>query len=317
MSTIINNAKLGFLLSLFTSFIWGSLPIALKEIMQSLDAPTLVWCRFFIAFSILLPIVLLKKNLPFQKIQKNPKLLILLFILTLGIVGNFLLFSQALIYTTPTVVQVVIQLSSVGLLFSSVIIFNEHLSRIQLFGVIILIMGLLLFFNRNLIEMLTSLNSYSIGVGLTILSAISWIFFALTQKIALRTFNPLQILIFLNTLGLIILLPFAKFSAVFTLSTLQLALLLYSGICTVLSYASLAEAMRIWEVSKVSTIITLTPIFTLLFSLIFSILWPNVFMNPNLNLLSYISVFIVVFGAIFMVVGETILRPLIIKYLNK
>lgn len=310
MTTPLKNAKTGFFLSLFAAFIWGNVPIALKEIMQTLDAPTLVWYRFVISLVILWPILAVRKELPFAKIQAKPKSLILLSILTLGIVGNFILFSASLIYTTPTVSQVVIQLSSVGLLFASIIVFKEHLSLIQFSGVAVLIIGLLLFFNRNLIEMFTSFNDYSIGVGLAALAALSWVFFGLAQKVALKAFNSLQILFILNALGVIFLLPFVDYPSIFNLSQLQLFLLIYCGFNTVIGYGALAEAMRLWEVSKVSAMITLTPLFTVGFSLACSALWPTIFAHPDLNVLGYIGVFIVVFGAMFMTIGETIIRTL-------
>ncbi|MBS7815433.1 DMT family transporter [Wohlfahrtiimonas chitiniclastica] len=310
MSTPIKSAKLGFFLSLFTAFIWGNVPIAIKEIMQSLDAPTLVWYRFVISLAILWPILAIKKSLPIQTIAKNPKSLLLLSVLTLGIIGNFVLFSASLSYTTPTVSQIVMQLSSVGLLFAGVIFFKERLSIVQMIGVSILISGLLLFFNRNLLEMISSFNAYVFGVILAALSAFSWVLFAMAQKVALKQFNSLQILFILNALGILFLMPFADFSAIFNLSTLQLCLLLYCGLNTVLGYGALAEAMRYWDVSKVSTIITLTPLFTLCFSELFATLWPNIFAHPNLNLLGYIGVFVVVFGAMFMVIGESMLKVL-------
>ncbi len=311
MTTTVHNAKFGFFLSLLTAFMWGNMPIAVQQIMTSLDAPTLVWYRFLISLLMLWPILALKKDLPFKLIKANPKLLIVLSILTLGIVGNFLFYSASLIYTSPTVVQIVTQLSSVGLLFASVIIFKERLSSIQFLGVAILIAGLLLFFNRNLLELFSSFNSYSIGVGLVVLSSLSWVCFAIAQKFALRTFNSLQILFILNLFGLVCLIPFTNFASIMSLSTLQVFLLLYCGLNTILGYGALAESMRVWEVSKVSAMITLAPLFTLVFSLIFSYLWPSIFSNPTLNLLGYIGAFVVVFGAMFMVIGESILRSLI------
>lgn len=310
MTTIVKNAKFGFFLSLFTAFIWGNMPIAVKEVMAVLDAPTLVWYRFLISLLLLWPILALKKDLPVHKIRQNPKVLGLLSILTLGITGNFLLFSEALIYTTPTVVQVVMQLSSVGLLFVSVVIFKERLSRIQFTSIAILIFGLFLFFNRNLIEMFASFNDYAFGVLLAICAAFSWVIFAIAQKVALKNYNSLQILFILNALGIIFLLPFVNYTAVFSLTSFQLILLAYCGLNTVLGYGALAEAMRCWDVSKVSAIITLAPLFTLGFSLLFAHLWPKLFAHPELNILGYIGVFIVVFGAMFMVIGEPLLRSL-------
>lgn len=313
MSTIATarNAKVGFALSIVTAFMWGNVPIAVKEVIQALDAPTLVWYRFLAAVLILFPFLLAKKQLPLSTIRQSPKLLILLSIASLGIIGNFILFSAALVYTTPTIVQIVIQLSSVGLLFASVIVFKEHLSPIQLLGVIILIMGLGLFFNKNAIELFTSFNAYSKGVFLTALAAFSWVFFALAQKVLLRTLGPFQILFTINLLGVIYLLPFVNFSLIFSLSLLQFLLLFYCGLNTVLGYGALAAAMNRWEVSKVSSIITLTPLFTLGFSQLFATLWSSIFAYQDLNLLGYIGVFVVVFGAMFMVIGESLIKYLI------
>ena len=43
------NHSLGFILSLITAFMWGVLPIALKELLKGMDASTIVWYRFLFA----------------------------------------------------------------------------------------------------------------------------------------------------------------------------------------------------------------------------------------------------------------------------
>ena len=40
---------LGFLLALLATMMWGSLPIAVKQVMKVMDAQTLVWARFVVA----------------------------------------------------------------------------------------------------------------------------------------------------------------------------------------------------------------------------------------------------------------------------
>ena len=40
-----NHWRLGFTLSLTTAALWGLLPIALKVVLESMDAYTIVWWR--------------------------------------------------------------------------------------------------------------------------------------------------------------------------------------------------------------------------------------------------------------------------------
>lgn len=66
-----NNNKLGLLYSSITLLFWGILPIALKLSEKFIDATSLSWFRFFIAFIIIFAIQLTSKNLhQFRKITK-------------------------------------------------------------------------------------------------------------------------------------------------------------------------------------------------------------------------------------------------------
>ena len=41
---------LGFLFALITAMAWGSLPIALKQVLSVMTPQTIVWYRFIVAF---------------------------------------------------------------------------------------------------------------------------------------------------------------------------------------------------------------------------------------------------------------------------
>lgn len=170
-----NDASIGFILALTTAVLWGSVPIAIREIVPNMNPITLVWYRFILSFSLLFVILALKHQLPKKRQFMNPRVLLLLFIATLGLSGNFTLFSAALLYISPTVTQVVAQLSSVGLLLAGLIVFKEHLKPSQAVGVVILILGLGLFFNTSIIEILTQLTTYSKGVLLALCAATIWV----------------------------------------------------------------------------------------------------------------------------------------------
>lgn len=303
-----NDATIGFLLALTTAILWGTVPIAVREIVPNMMPVTLVWYRFLLSFGLLFIILFSKRQLPQKKQFMNKKVLLLLFIATIGLAGNFTLFSAALLYISPTVTQVVAQLSSVGLLLAGLIVFKEQLKPSQAVGVIILILGLGLFFNTSIIEILTELTTYSKGVLLAVCAATIWVVYGLTQKVLLKDLKSPQILLILYFGCIVLLLPFTNLIEIMNLSLFQLLLLGYCGINTIVGYGALAEAMNRWQVSQVSAMITLTPLFTLIFSDILALLWPEAFLFPELNLLGYIGALVVVAGAMFTAVGHRLIK---------
>ena len=55
---------LGFLFALITAMAWGSLPIALKQVLSVMTPQTIVLYRFIVAFLALFILLSYKKKLP-------------------------------------------------------------------------------------------------------------------------------------------------------------------------------------------------------------------------------------------------------------
>lgn len=89
-----------------------------------------------------------------MRIFRKARWLVLLAIATGGLFGNFILFSSSLQYLSPTASQVIGQLSPVGMMIASVFILKEKMRGTQIIGAIMLLSGLVLFFNTSLIEIL-------------------------------------------------------------------------------------------------------------------------------------------------------------------
>ena len=53
---------LGFLFALITAMAWGSLPIALKQVLSVMTPQTIVWYRFIVAFLALFILLSYKKK---------------------------------------------------------------------------------------------------------------------------------------------------------------------------------------------------------------------------------------------------------------
>ncbi|MBF0751372.1 MULTISPECIES: DMT family transporter [Pasteurellaceae] len=295
---------LGFIFALITAMAWGSLPIALKQVVAIMNAQTIVWYRFVVASLALLFLLAYKKKLPeARKIGRYGWLAI---IGVFGLAGNFLLFSSSLNYIEPSIAQIFIHLSSFGMLIFGVLIFKETLGLHQKIGIILLLSGLGLFFNDRF-EAFSELNQYSTGVILSVSAALVWVAYGMVQKLMLRKFSSQQILLMMYFGCVIVFTPMAEFSQVNTLTPLALICFIYCCLNTLIGYGAYAEALNRWEVSKVSVVVTLVPLFTILFSHIAHTLSPEHFSAPELNSISYIGAFIVVCGAILSAIGHKLL----------
>lgn len=299
-----SQAPVGILLALITAMSWGSLPIAMKQVLVVMDPFTVVWYRFSMAAIVLGCILAMRRRLPPRAIFRRPRWLVLVLIATCGLLGNFVLFSSSLQFLSPTASQVIGQLSPVGMMVGSVIILKERMRVTQVIGASMLIFGLILFFNTSLIEIFTRLTDYTLGVIFGVGAATVWVIYGVAQKVLLRQLASPQILFLLYTLCSIALLPLASPAVLSQLSGWQFACLLFCGANTLVGYGALAEAMARWQAAQVSALVTLTPLFTLLFSDLLALAWPDFFAAPVLNFIGYLGAFVVVAGAMFSAIGH-------------
>lgn len=293
---------LGFTFALTTAMAWGSLPIALKQLLTVMTPQTIIWYRFITASFALLFFLAIRKKLP-KFSQFNRYYFGLLFFGIVGLSGNFALFNTSLQFVEPSVAQIFIHLSSFAMLICGVIIFKEKFALHQKIGLVILILGLGLFFNNKFHEF-TSMNRYFIGVLLSIFAALIWVAYGLAQKLMLRQFTAQQILLMFYFGCAIVFIPFAQISEVQELSSFTLICFIYCCLNTLIGYGAYAEALHRWEVTKVSAVVTLVPLFTILFSYLLHLTNPEHFAKSELNTISYIGALIVIFGAMFSAVGH-------------
>lgn len=301
---------LGFLFAMITAMAWGSLPLALKQVLAIMNASTVVWYRFVVATLALLFLLAYKKKLP--ELAKIGRYGWLALIGVLGLAGNFLLFSSSLNYIEPSVAQIFIHLSSFGMLICGVFIFKEKLGLHQKIGILLLLIGLGLFFNDRL-DVFAGLNQYSTGVLLSVSAALVWVAYGMAQKLMLRKFSSQQILLMMYFGCAIVFTPMAEFSQVQALTPFALICFIYCCMNTLIGYGAYAEALNRWDVSKVSVVVTLVPLFTILFSHIAHFISPEHFASPELNNISYLGAFVVVCGAILSAIGHKLLSPRTIK----
>lgn len=298
---------LGFTLALITAMTWGASPIATQQVMKAMDAQTLVWFRFLAAAFGLFFILAFAKKLP-NLTACSRKELGLIILGALGLSANFFLFAQALYYISPTTNQVLWLLAPFTMILLGVLLFKEKFGFFQKLGSTLLIIGLIAFFNDKFSEIL-QLNIYTLGILLSIGASLVWVVYALAQKLLLARFSSQQILMVIYFGCAITMLPFSTPSQILQIdSSFLWAGFIFCCLNTLIGYGAYGEALNHWEASKVSVVTTMLPIFTMVFSLIGHYFFPAIFAEPDMNWISYIGAFVVVFGAILATAGDKLFR---------
>lgn len=294
------NWKLGFLLALSTAMLWGVLPIALKLLLDAMDAYTITWYRFLAAAIILGLFIARRGELPGLK-QLGEYGWRLMLIAVLGLTGNYLFYLLGLDFISPGAAQVVIQLAPMLLLLGGLLIFGERFARMQWLGFAMLLAGMALFFNHRLTQIFSGLGEYTIGIIFIVIASVTWAGYALAQKQLLGKLASEQIMLVIYVAGALIFFPAAEPVSILSLNAFGLALLVFATLNTLLAYGAFAEALDHWEASRVSAVLSITPLLTLLFMYLISTVTTLVQAEP-VNMLSI--------GGALMVAGGSMLTAL-------
>ncbi len=296
MHTVSGRWKFGLFLSLVTAIMWGLLPIALKGLLVQMDAITVSWYRFASA-GILVAIYLLAINKMPRWKQLKGKVGILCLIAVLALTINYVTYLFGLDLTTPSSAQVMIQTAPMMMLLGSLVIFKEQFSKIQWFGFSLFVIGLVLFFNLRLEEIIGSFNGYTLGLFWIFVAAVLWALYALIQKQLLNNFTSNQIMMMIYLASLPLLMPWSNLPQIVQLDTLGWLLLVFCCLNTLIAYGAFAESLAHWEASRVSAVIASAPLFTIFFMKIIEYLYPKYISSEPLNSISLIGAALVVIGS--------------------
>lgn len=295
--------KIGFGLSLFTSLLFGLLPIALKGLLGGMDPFTITWYRFCFATLFLLGIIGLQKGLPSWRRLREAGLG-LLAIASLCLCGNYLLYLLALDHLSPSSAQVLIQLAPMLLLLGSLTLYGERFSPLQWSGFAVVIVGLILFFHNRLGELMGQMGDYTLGVLIMIGASVVWAIYGLAQKRLLRSLSSQSIILCIYGTGALLFLPLASPGQIEQLSNAQWVFLLFSVGATCFSYVAFAEAMKRWQASRVSAVLAIVPILTISFVGLGALLVPGLIQAEPLTGLSLGGALLVVGGSVVSALGK-------------
>mgnify|MGYP003873350017 FL=1 len=283
------------MLAASTATMWGILPIILSGLLNTIDPITTTFFRFSLAAILITPYLIVRRRLVNRHKMTTLNLVIKLLSAGLLLTINYALYILGLEKTSAEASQIMMQISPVLLLLAGVWVFKEQFSLLQWCGFIIFFSGLIMFFSPRFDDVFISLSDYGIGLLMLIGAAVSWVGYAIIQKVLLREFNAEETMLVFYWIGALVFLPFSDFDTLGQLTSLQWLLLALCGFNTLIAYGCFSEAMVHIEASRVSAVIAMTPLVTV--SIVQLIPIPGIIAEP-LFLISLVGAVCVVGGSI-------------------
>ena len=280
---------------------WGVLPVMLSGLLNTLDPITTTFFRFFVAAIFITHYLILRGKLVNRHKIASFKLVRQFLFAGLFLTINYALYILGLQKTSAEASQVMMQISPILLLLAGVWVFKEQFSPLQWSGFIIFSSGLIMFFSPRFNDVFISLSDYGIGLFMLMGAAVSWVGYAIIQKVLLREFNAEETMLVFYWIGAIVFLPFSSFDSLDQLTSFQWLLLILCGFNTLIAYGCFSESMVHIEASRVSAVLAITPLVT--DSIVQLIPIPGIIAEP-LFLVSIIGALCVVGGSIITATGR-------------
>ncbi len=285
--------QIGPLLLGIAVLVLGTLPLILKILVQQLDPITLTWFRFTGAALILAGA---SGRELFRDLRTNATRRGVLLTLTTasGLTGNYVFFVMGLQYLSPSTTHIVLQVVPFLVLAGGILIYHEPFDLRLVWGVFLLAIGSLLFFNQRLDEARWG-TDFVLGVGIALVSAVSWAVFFLMQKALHPTMRSRTILFCCCAAGSIALTPIASHDAITLLDQRLFVFLLLSTAATAISYTALSYAMRHIATTTTGLTIATIPLITV-FAMMLLANRIDGLTPENLNALAILGAVLVVIG---------------------
>jgi len=287
----------GIWLSLITVGAWSVLPITLRIASRHLDPYTLTWYRFALSALVLGVVLAAGRKFPAAATFRGARMPTLLVVATVGLTINYVLYLVSLSYVSPTMTTVVTQIGPLLLMLGGVWIFHEHLSRKQIVGVALLVVGLVLFFNRRLEELANPSGQTAVGTLILLVATVAWAGYGLSQKSLLDSFESNQVLFLIYVGAALLLLVKSAPTAIRALSPLELAMLLLCAANTLVAYGALAEALKSAGAATVGAVLAVSPVVALVVTWGTNRVSPGFFAPDLLNAATIIGACVVTVGS--------------------
>jgi len=302
LHTTTGRSRLGATLATTTVVVWGILPLALKLVLRVLDASTIIWFRMGVSALTIGALLAWRGRLPRLR-DLGAGGFALLAVAFAGIAVNFWTFMVGLDLTSPGNAQVLVQLGPVLLALGSLVVFRERYRRLQWIGLGVLALGLAIFFSNQLALLVRDIDRYLVGSAMLVVAAATWAAYGLAQKQLLRTLSAEGVMLCVYAGSFLCFAPAATPSAIAHAPGLELGVLLFCAANTMVGYGAFSNALHHWEASRVSAVLSLTPLATLAFALLGERFFPDLVQTEAVSAGTIVGAAIVVAGSLLVALG--------------
>lgn len=262
-----------------------------------MDGVTLTWLRF--SFALLVQSALLwLRRVPGLPWRHPPEDLRLMLGAAAGLVANFALFSVALQHLPASTAATITQLQPTLMLGLSVMLLRQRLDLRQSLGAATLVGGLALFLFDRLPRPDDLRGPEATGIVLCLAASLAWAGGGVAQKLVASRVPTMHVMWMVYAAGAACLAPFGTPSQLCAIEGPQVGLFAFLCLNTLLAYGAFALAVRLWELPRVSAVLSLTVVFTYLTEQLAGSLWPGLVRTEDWTLLKLLGAALVLVGSL-------------------
>jgi drug/metabolite transporter (DMT)-like permease len=262
------------ILMLFLITFWGSSFVVVKAILgKGLTPIAIATFRFLLAGCLFLIVLFLKKGRDRDYgvlVERGdvPTLIVLAFS---GVTMFFTVQYTGIQMANASVASILVcLLSPVLISLSSIYIFKEHLSKVQLLGIGTASLGTLAVILGGTPN-LEGNRVFLLGSLILLFTPLLWTVYTLLGRNITRKYDPFLVVAYVNILGGLFLIPFSlaegSFLNIFALTSQEwLAILYLSSTCSLLGYFIWFYVMRRSTAAATSSFLFAEPVITVLFA---------------------------------------------------
>jgi len=251
MALVRTSRARGLALATLTSVMWGCVPVAGKIALSGMSAPLLSTLRLAVA-ALVVWILVRRRG---ARVPARPSRLLLVGGLGLGV--NYVAYMAGLEWAGAGTSQVLIQTAIVFLILLGVVFLGERLTREQVLGTLLALAGVVLVSWQDL-----ETTGGPIGIGLILLAALSWAFYAVAQKVVGRTEGSGGTTFWVFLVAAVLTVPMAALAPMRHPDGIELIAIAFLCVNTVVAYWAFAESLRHIPASTAAVIATLGPAIT-------------------------------------------------------
>lgn len=200
--------------------------------------------------------------------------------------------------TTVSNAQVLIQLSPISLIFFGIFYFKEKPTIIQWMGILTAIGGFGVFFLDQFSLVVSQKDKYLTGNLWIVFASLTWVAFAVWQKILSRSWTPQQINLLVYGVSALALSFQADFTELAHWDSFIWILMCILGLNTLIAYGALGIALNSIPASQVSVIISVNPLLTLVLVKLIDVFTLNWIASEPMHAMGYVGAGLVVSGVV-------------------